>query len=89
MIIVGKTMVIFKIAPADMEKIAAIEGAVKGIKSGEFKDLKKEPIGFGIEIIKAAFLIPEKEEGALEKLTDELKGLPYVDNVEVAGMTLV
>ncbi len=85
----GKTMVIFKITLSDMEKIGEVENAVKGIRSGEFKDLKREPIGFGIEVIKAAFLIPEKEEGALEKLTKELQQLPDADCVEVEGMTLV
>lgn len=85
----GKTMVIFKITLSDIEKIGEVENAVKSIKSGEFKDLKREEIGFGIEVIKAAFLIPEKEKGALEKLTKELQESPDVDSVIVEGMTLV
>lgn len=85
----GKTMVIYKITLPDMEKIDGVENAVRGVKSGELKDLKREPIGFGIEVIKAGFLIPEKEEGALEKLTKELQELPDVENVEVEGMTLL
>jgi len=59
------------------------------VKSGEAKDVKREPIGFGVEIIKAAILIEEKKEGALEALTKEVNELDSVEEAEVEGMTLL
>ena len=85
----GKMMVIVKINPKDMEKIEETIEQVKAIKSGEVKDIRKEAIGFGVQIIRAGILIPEKQEGALEALTQELNALSLVEEAEVEGMTLL
>ena len=85
----GKIMVIVKIKAEDMEKLDETVEQIKTIKSGEVKDIKREPIGFGVEVIKAGILIPEKQEGALEALTKELNELSLVEEAEVEGMTLL
>lgn len=84
-----KAFIIYKVTPKDMEKIAETEKEVRGIKSGIVKDVKREPIGFGIELIKAGVLVSEKESGAMEKVTKELQGLPSVEEVEQEAMTLL
>ena len=85
----GKTLLIYKINASDMEKIDETLEAIKGVKSAEFRDAKKEPIGFGVEVIKAAFTVPEKDDRAVEELTKELNALPQVEEAEMQEMTLV
>lgn len=85
----GKTLVIYKITVSDMEKLDSVLQAVKEIKSGEVRDTKKEPIGFGIEIIKTAILIPEKQDEVLDSVTNEIRQIPNVENTEIESMTLL
>ena len=82
-----KTLVIMKIKPVDLEKIDETMEALKG--AGDLKDVKKEDIGFGIQIVKAGFLISEKEEGALAALEKAVAGLSSVEESEVEAMTLL
>jgi translation elongation factor EF-1beta len=89
MLLMGKAMIIFKIKVKEPEEIDKAVAAIKGIKSGQVKDVKKFPIGFGIELIKAGILIDDKKEGSLEALTAEISSLPEVEEAEVEGMTLI
>lgn len=85
----GKTLVIFKITASDMEELEKIFQEIPKIKSGEVKDVKRQPIGFGIEVIRAAVLIPEKQDAVLDAVTKELQQIPNVEEVEVESMTLL
>ena len=84
-----KTMLIIKIKPKDLGTIDAAIIAVRGIKSGQVMDVKKEPIGFGIELIKAGILVDSKDEGAVERVTNELGALAEIEEAEIEGMTLL
>ena len=53
------------------------------------RDIKRVPIGYGIELIKVGILVNEKEPGAIEKVTSELQGLSTVQEVEQEAMTLL
>lgn len=85
----GKTLIIYKIYPESVEAVKEVEESLKKVKSGELRDLKKEPIGFGLELIKAAFTVAEKDDSAIEKLEKELKSLNGVNEIETETMTLV
>ena len=85
----GKTLAIYKINTADMEKLDETIEALKAVKTGEFRDAKREPIGFGVEVIKAAFTVPEKDDEVVEKLTKEINELDLVEDAEMTEMTLV
>ncbi|MBN2067288.1 MAG: hypothetical protein JW744_02375 [Candidatus Diapherotrites archaeon] len=85
----GKTLVIYKINAADMEKLDETIEAIKTVKKGEFRDAKRIPIGFGVEVIKAAFTVPEKNDTIVEELTSELNSLEEVEEAEMQEMTLV
>ena len=84
-----KMFVIVKINATDMEKLDELETAIKKIKNGQVKDIKREALGFGIEILKAGIIINEKEEGALEKLKNEIDKIKLVETAEIEGMTLL
>ena len=85
----GKIFVVFAVYPEDVEYIPHIEQALKEIKEGEFREVKKEPVAFGMELIKAAYLLPDKVEGVLDALESAIKAISGVSSVEVSGMTLV
>ncbi|MEK6957422.1 MAG: hypothetical protein AABW99_00365 [archaeon] len=84
-----KTLLILKINAKDLEKLDATVKAVKGIKSGEVKDVKREPIGFGVEVIKAGILVNSKDEKAIDRVLEEVKKLKEVEDAEIEGMTLL
>lgn len=81
-------MVVFKVF-ADLEQLDAVDKALRDLKEGSFRDLKREPIGFGIEIIRVGYVIPDKVDGAMGNLEEAVKKVPGVNNVEVEMMTLL
>lgn len=85
----GKTFVIFKVNAKDMEQLDVCERELRACVKGQCKDVQRVPIGYGIVILKAGYLIPEKVDSAIEDLTIEIQSLPSVENAEVEGMTLL
>ncbi len=84
-----KSIVILRINAKNQAKIQHALEELKKVKAGELKDAKAEEIGFGIKIIKAGFLVKEKDPMAVEKLVQEISALKSVGNAEVIGMTLL
>jgi len=85
----GNALVIMKIYPVELEDSVKIEESVKSITAGEIKEVKREPIAFGLELVKIAVVIPDKEDGAMPKLEEEIKALPGVKDIEIEGITLL
>lgn len=84
----NKTIVILRINPKNQETGKTLQELEK-VKSAGFRDAKEEEIGFGIKVIKAAFLVKERDEQAIEKLLEEIDSLKSVENAEVVAMTLL
>ena len=87
----GKAMVIFKVSP-NPEDIDNVEAAVKAIEIENVKlqDMKREPIAFGIELIKVGFIVPDKTDGiipAIEEALNKIEGLSQ--EAEMIGATLI
>ena len=78
-----------KIYHVELEDSVKIEKSIKGITNGEVKDVRLEPIAFGLELVKIAVVIPDKEDGAMAKLEEEIKALPGVKDIEIEGVTLL
>jgi translation elongation factor EF-1beta len=85
----GDALVVFKIHSEDPENLDKIEEELKNIEVGKFQECKREPIGFGIELIKVGYIIPDKTDGVMPKLEQALEEIEGVSNVEAAGMTLL
>lgn len=81
-------MVIFKVF-TDPENLDAVEKSLRAITAGEFKDLKREPIGFGIEVIRVGYLISDKAEGAMNGLEDAVNAVPLINQAEVEMTTII
>jgi elongation factor 1-beta len=82
---VGSVIVTFKIMP---------EGVETDLDSVE-KDIKKEinpqrmeriPIAFGLNAVQIIKLVDEKE-GEMDRVTDKIKSIKGVREVEVVGLT--
>ncbi len=84
----GNVLVIFKIF-SDPENVETVEKELSNIKSGKVREVKKEPLGFGIDIIKAGYIIPDKTEGAMEALEEEIRKIDGINQLEVEGITLL
>ncbi len=84
-----KTLLILRINAKDMEKLDETVEAIRGIKSGAVKDVKRQPIGFGVEVIKAGILVDSKDQEAPDRVMKEISALPEVEDAEVEGMTLL
>jgi len=84
----GKTLVIYKVTPTDMEKLEETKEQIKGLKSGQVVDIKDDPIGFGVTVLKVGVVLPEKQED-VEEVTAELNSLELVQEAEQQEMTLV
>lgn len=85
----GKAMVIFKIFPESPEAVDKVEKALRKITEGEVKDVRKEPLAFGMYIIRAGILIPDKEDGRMDKLEQAVKKIKGISEIEVEGVTLI
>jgi len=84
----GKAMVVFKVF-TDPENLDAVEKSLREIKEGDFKDLKREPIGFGIEVIRVGYVVPDKVDGAMTRLEEAVKRTPLINEAEVEMATLI
>jgi len=84
-----KTLLIIRINAKDMERLDETVNAVKGVKSGAVKEVRREPIGFGVEVIKAGILVDSKDEQAIDRVMQEIAALAEVEDAEVEGMTLL
>lgn len=84
----GNALVIFKVF-TDPENMGAVEKELRKITAGDFRDLKREPIGFGIEVIRVGYIVPDKVDGAMEKLETAVKAVKGINEAEVDGVTLL
>lgn len=85
----GKMIVIYRINPKEQDLAEQCLEEVKKVKNGEFRDAKLDSPGFGIKIVKAAYLLPDKVDDAVEKLTQEILKMKTVEDAEVEGMNLI
>jgi elongation factor 1-beta len=86
---VGTVAVTFRILPEDAEAdIEPIKGRVRKALGGALRDLKEQPIAFGLKAILAVAVVSDAEGGS-DQLEQSLAALPGVGSVEVADVTLV
>ncbi len=85
----SKILVVFKVFPEGPDEVSLVDKGLRAVKQGEFKDLKREPLAFGLEVLKVAYVIPDKTDGAMEALEGAVKALKGVNQVEVEAVTLL
>jgi len=85
----SKVMVIVKIFPEGPDDVEKVEEALKDIKCGELLDLKKEPLAFGLSVIRVGIGVPDKQEGVNDAIEKELKNIEGIKEIEIEGATLI
>ena len=84
----GDVALVYKIAAEDQDDLPKIEEAIKKISCGKLQWIKREPFVFGMELIKVAIVVPDKVDGAIDKVEEFLNTITGVSNVELETMTL-
>lgn len=82
----GKAMVLYRIYPEegyDLAKLIADIGKV-----GKVKGVQREPIAFGLEVLKVGALIDDKLDRP-DDVEDALRKVPGVKEIECLDLTLI
>ena len=87
----GTVIIKAKLSPESPEtNIDEWEPKVKEIisKDGEFMGFNKQPVGFGLNVAIIIFIIPDKAEGLMDRIENELREIEGVSDFRVESMDL-
>ena len=76
----GKVFVILRIFPEENADLSQIEEKLKEVPG--FKEARREPIGFGIEVIKAGFVVEDAEGNKVEEMVSQIEGVKEAETIE-------
>jgi translation elongation factor EF-1beta len=88
-ILMGEVLLVYKISVEDQDKLETVHERLKKIKNAKYDKSQIEDLVFGIKVIKISFIIPDKVDGAMPRLEDEINSIPDITNVENEGTTLL
>jgi len=85
----GSVAVTFRILPDDAEAdLEPIKTRVRKTLGGALRDMKEQPVAFGLKAIVAIAVVGDAEGGS-DQLEQSLAALPGVGSVETVDVTLV
>ena len=85
----GSVAITLRIMPDDPETdLEAIKSRVRGTLAGALRDLREQPVAFGITAILAVAVVSDAAGGA-EELEQSVAAIPGVGSVETVDVTLV
>jgi len=85
----GSVAVTFRILPEDAEAdLEPVKARVRKTLGGALRDLKEQPVAFGLRAILAIAVVGDTEGGS-DRLEQSLAALPGVGSVETVDVTLV
>ena len=85
----GSVAVTFRIMPEEADAaLEAIKARVRQALKGTLRDLKEEPVAFGIKAIVAIAVVSDAAGGS-DPLEQSLAAIPGVGSVETIDVTLV
>ncbi len=85
----GAVAVTFRIMPDDPETdLETIKAGVRKRLEGSLRDMKEQPVAFGLKAILAIAVVSDSAGGS-EALEQSLASLPGVGSVETIDVTLV
>jgi len=85
----GEVMIILKVFPEEPGKEDSVVEKLKQLKTGRVVEVKKEPLAFGMFVIRVGIVIPDKEDGRMQAVEEEIMASEGVKEVEVEGTTLL
>ena len=85
----GAVAITFRVMPDDPKAdLEAIKSRVRASLGVAFRNLREEPVAFGLVAIVTVAVIDDSAGGS-EKLEHSLSGIPGVSSVETVDVTLV
>ena len=85
----GSVAITLRIMPDDpLTDLEAIKSRVRGTLAGALRDLREQPVAFGITAILAIAVVSDAA-GGTEELEQSLAAIPGVGSVETVDVTLV
>lgn len=86
-LIMGDVALIIKIMPESPEvDLDALEERIRTTVP-QTRDVRKEPIGYGLSALKVAVVVPDSA-GAQEEVEEALRSIQDVESAEVVSLTL-
>ncbi len=82
----GKVMIVYRIYPEEGYDLAKLIDDLDKIE--KVKSIKREPIAFGLEVIKIGVLLDEKIDKPAE-VEEQIRKTPGVKNMEDIDVTLI
>lgn len=82
----GKVMIVYRIYPEEGYDLAKLIDDLDKIE--KVKSIKREPIAFGLEVIKIGVLLDEKIDKPSE-VEEQIRKTPGVKNMEDIDVTLI
>ncbi len=85
----GFVAITFRILPEDTETdLESVKSRVRNALAGSLRELKEQPVAFGLKAILAIALV-EDAAGGSDRLEQSLAAIPGVGSVETVDVTLV
>lgn len=85
----GSVAITFRIMPDDPEaNLEVIKSGVRKTLEGSLRDLKEQPVAFGLKAILAIAVVNDAAGGS-DQLEQSLAAIPGVGSVETVDVTLV
>lgn len=82
----GKAMVVYRIYPEENTDLAKLVDELA--KVDKVKSIKREPIAFGLEVVKVGALVDDKKDKP-EDVEVNIRKVPGVKEVECIDVTLI
>jgi translation elongation factor EF-1beta len=82
----GKAMVVYRVYPEEGVDLAKLVDDLS--KVDKVKSIKREPIAFGLEVVKVGALVDDKKDKP-EEVEDNIRKVPGVREVESIDVTLI
>ena len=82
----GKAMIVYKVYPEEGVDLGELEERIRKIE--KVTDIKREPIAFGLELLKVAMVMDDKKEKP-EEYENQLKAVPGIKNMETDSINLI
>jgi len=85
----GSVVVTFRVMPHDPETdLERLKSRIRERLTGSLRDLREQPVAFGLTAILAVALVSDAEGGS-DRLEETLAAIPGVGSVETIDVTLV
>ena len=85
-VFMGKAMVVYKVYPEENVSVDTIEPKIKEIEN--VTEVKREPIAFGLELLKVAVVVDDKT-GKPEEIENQIKNVEGVKRIETESLSLI